>query len=202
MGLPPAQGHNNLRLTNTANMYQNHNFRLDTTQFTPIKTHHKPHTLLRPHPLKLPIDSRPLFSTSKRMPTISMPISILKQSSRQYPSRSQNIRQHVQFKPSQNTFNQRQTLYSYPKRTVLPTSFDSYQNIRPKKVRLQVPQSNYLPSMERRSNRNRSRKHGFVSNMPLINVNSSVLMVNHSPFGLRDPRFGIFHHCSQSISYY
>lgn len=195
MGLPPAQGHNNLRLTNTANLYQNHNFRLDTTQFTPIKTYH------RPHPLKIPIDSRALLATTKRMPTISMPVPILKQAN-QHRNRSKSIRQHVQFKPIQNTFNQRQTMYSYPELKVLPTQFDSYRNVQSKRVRLQVPQLNLLSTKERRSNRNRSRKHGFVSNMPLINVNSSVVMVNHSPFGLRDPRFGIFHHCSQSISYY
>lgn len=33
MGLPPVQGHNNIRLNHAANMYQNHNFRLDKTQF-------------------------------------------------------------------------------------------------------------------------------------------------------------------------
>lgn len=42
----------------------------------------------------------------------------------------------------------------------------------------------------------------IVSNMPLIHVNSSIILVNTSPFGLRDPRFGILHHHSPSISYY
>lgn len=42
----------------------------------------------------------------------------------------------------------------------------------------------------------------IVSNMPLIHVNSSIILVNTSPFGLRDLRFGILHHHSPSISYY
>lgn len=42
----------------------------------------------------------------------------------------------------------------------------------------------------------------IVSNMPLIHVNSSLILVNASPFGLRDPRFGILHHHPPSISYF
>lgn len=42
----------------------------------------------------------------------------------------------------------------------------------------------------------------LLSNLPFINSDSSIVLVNHSPFGLRDPRFGIFHHCSQSVSYF
>lgn len=43
----------------------------------------------------------------------------------------------------------------------------------------------------------------IVSNMPWINIqNSSVLLINDSPFGLRDKRFGILHHMSPSETYY
>ena len=41
-----------------------------------------------------------------------------------------------------------------------------------------------------------------VSNMPFIHINSSLILVNTSPFALTDPRFGILHHHSPSISYF
>lgn len=234
MGLPPAQGHINLRLTNTAKLYQNHSFRLDTTQFTPHKKtpHNKPHLQPSSIPsLKLQSNSRSLFSSSsstvapsskRRAPTISMPIPIpiLKSTHRPRHFRSKNTEQHVQFAPIQKAFSQRNTSYAYPNRKHLPSSSSlSTGNGRcgySKNVRMNVmSQLNLLPtvttrttaaaaSRERRSSRRRisSRMNTFVSNMPLINVNSSVVMVNHSPFGLQDPRFGILHHCSQSISYF
>lgn len=200
MGLPPAQGHNNLRLINNANLYKNHNHRLDKTQFNTIKTHHKhfmPMPQLRP-------SSRPFTSSKKHLSTVPMPTSILKPS-RYQSSRSKNVEHHVQFELNRSLFSQRQTPYSYSHRNISPNSFGNYQNnYYPKKVRLKVPQLSLSQLKERRSNssRLRPRKTTILSNMPLINVNSSVVMVNHSPFGLRDPRFGIFHHCSQSISYF
>lgn len=42
----------------------------------------------------------------------------------------------------------------------------------------------------------------MLSNFPLIDDSTSMLLVNHSPFGLRDLRFGILHHCPQSASYF
>lgn len=43
----------------------------------------------------------------------------------------------------------------------------------------------------------------IVSNMPLINIqNSSILLINDSPFGLRDKRFGLLHHLQPSETYY
>lgn len=226
MGLPPAQGHNNLRLTNTANLYQNHNFRLDKTQFNTTKTHHKYHMPIpypttscpyptvnrtyRHHPIPHTIHSKPnrFVSTpypiqlhsrsllsSKRLSSIPRPTSILK------PSRSKHIGNRVQFEP--NSFSQRQTPYSYYERRNTIPSFDNYRKNSLKKVRLQIPPLSVLPTKNKRtSSRHRIPKHSIVSNMPLINVNSSVVMVNHSPFGLQDPRFGIFHHCSQSVSYF
>ncbi|XP_031617504.1 liprin-alpha-1 isoform X6 [Contarinia nasturtii] len=49
MGLPPAQGHNNLRLTNTANLYQNHNFRVGSSNFgpSPLSSRHGSQESLR-----------------------------------------------------------------------------------------------------------------------------------------------------------
>lgn len=43
----------------------------------------------------------------------------------------------------------------------------------------------------------------IISNMPLINIqNSSVLLINDSPFGLGDSRFGILHHLQNSETYF
>lgn len=42
----------------------------------------------------------------------------------------------------------------------------------------------------------------LLSNLPFIDRDASIVLVNHSPFALRDPRFGIFHHCSPSVSYF
>lgn len=46
-------------------------------------------------------------------------------------------------------------------------------------------------------------KHSIpiVSNMPMININSSIILMTHSPFALSDRRFGILHHSSPSASY-
>lgn len=270
MGLPPAQGHNNLRLTNTAKLYQyQNNLRLDRTQFTPIKqTHYKPYP--RPFPFakskfKHNTDSHPFlsslapppppsFSSSSLLrkhvlyhpmprprppyPPCPPPVSILKP-----PHRTQSFyqkhfdNQHVQFAPTHNRIAQRKTFYSYPNRrffsipsysgSTLASSSAAIPSIAlnnrhsnmfvGKKVRMKVLPKLNLPSSslsslsssyskQRRQQcaqtTHPSRTHTIVSNMPLINVNSSVVMVNHSPFGLRDPRFGIFHHCSQSISYF
>lgn len=54
-----------------------------------------------------------------------------------------------------------------------------------------------------RSNERYLRKSfPLLSNLPFINRDASIVLINHSPFGLKDPRFGIFHHCSQSVSYF
>ncbi|XP_055296212.1 liprin-alpha-1 isoform X13 [Sitodiplosis mosellana] len=50
MGLPPVQGHNNLRLTNTGNLYQNHNFsRVGSSNFgpSPLSSRHGSQESLR-----------------------------------------------------------------------------------------------------------------------------------------------------------
>lgn len=46
------------------------------------------------------------------------------------------------------------------------------------------------------------QKLKILSNMPFIHLNSSLILVNSSPFALTDRRFGILHHHSPSISYY
>lgn len=46
------------------------------------------------------------------------------------------------------------------------------------------------------------RAFPIISNMPFIHLNSSLILINSSPFALTDRRFGILHHHSPSISYY
>lgn len=50
----------------------------------------------------------------------------------------------------------------------------------------------------------RSDRKAFLinSNLPFIHLNSSLVLVNSSPFALTDPRFGILHHHSPSLSYF
>jgi hypothetical protein len=41
-----------------------------------------------------------------------------------------------------------------------------------------------------------------VSNMPFIHLDTSLVLINSSPFALTDPRFGILHHQASSLSYF
>lgn len=41
-----------------------------------------------------------------------------------------------------------------------------------------------------------------VSNMPLMHLDTSLVLINSSPFALTDPRFGILHHQASSLSYF
>lgn len=46
------------------------------------------------------------------------------------------------------------------------------------------------------------KSYPILSNLPFINRDASIILVNRSPFALTDPRFGIFHHSAQSVSYF
>lgn len=59
-----------------------------------------------------------------------------------------------------------------------------------------------LSKLQKRKLGHMKKSVPIVSNMPFIHVNSSLILVNSSPFALTDQRFGIFHHNATSISYY
>lgn len=201
MGLPPAQGHNNLRLNTTANYYPK--YRLDTTHYNKTR---KPKKSFYPNPLHSSISSCALHPRKPKC-----------------ERRPLNRSNEWAAKTASIDHNRRHD-YEFRLRTLSPThesicfgetaryrSIQSKNSIASRKVRT------YFSSKSKDEKRMRDMDHStandpnfmpsnenapIVSNMPLMNVNSSIFLVNHSPFGLRDPRFGIFHHCSQSISYF
>jgi hypothetical protein len=75
-----------------------------------------------------------------------------------------------------------------------------------KNLKLSLPmKSSSSDSMFRVQNYNINRLNNsfpIISNMPYIHLNSSVILINSSPFALTDRRFGILHHSSPSISYF
>lgn len=199
MGLPPVQGHNNLRLTNNANLYPNYNYRLDTTQY---KTVHRTHKHLLPPPPKrqhfyppsqpsLP----PLHMSFKSKKSTKKPTSILKSAQSQNLPYKCKIPSHL----SRRVRFERQKSH-YPMRMSMP--YLPIPLIANRLSQQPVHALNQLKLKLQSKIRAQMRKKAIISNMPLINVNSSIVMVNNSPFALRDPRFGILHHCSQSISYF
>lgn len=220
MGLPPStQGHNNLRLMNTTNSYQN--FRLGTNLHTLNSKRNNfnrflPTTMPPPHYntqvnnslqhlFPYPI-SQPLYHQQYPMHTYppSMPNQFLSQSGfyhgvspRHQPSRHvhfndlpQNLMRipGVERRPHTNLYG------DHVRKTILkPMSSRVAKNAHSLTAAL---------NLQRNSIHSHAKRHPIVSNMPLINVNSSILLVNHSPYGLTEPQFGILHHCAQSISYF
>lgn len=214
MGLPPTtQGHNNLRLINTTNSYQN--FRLDTNLHT---LNSKQNNFNRFLP-----STMPQHYTQANIPfrnLLPQPLSHQQYPLHMYPSavpnhflteddlfygdlpRNQPFR-HVRFNElPQNLMHLRKyehrpstTLYgNRARKTILkPMSSRVAKNTHSLMAAINLP---------RKLTHSYAKRHPIVSNMPLINVNSSILLVNHSPFGLREPKFGILHHCAQSISYF
>lgn len=199
MGLPPAQGYNNLRLNTTTNYYPK--YRLDnTTQYTKI---HKPKQSFYTNSLHHPSSILPSCLTFHLQNTKND--HRIKPSSRYSQFLTQNIStgRHISRRSSYDShllpirFNHRKfnenVSNSFISRERKKRSFSNEQQ----RYRRNENFRNANISNSISSNANTS----IVSNIPSINVNSSTGLVN-SPFGLRDPCVGIFHHCSQSISYF
>lgn len=197
MGLPPTQGNNNLRLTSTANFYQNYNRLATNTTTTTRKTCHKPyesqlhsHLHVRLGSIKSPnsIKSPKCGSARRRSTQIDQTRTNSRSTTNDYYlARSRPVRMN------DNTVDRRTVLRPLTSRS------NAFDNVR----RYRIADNSYASIYGRaQMDARRKASREIVSNMPLMNVNSSIFMVNHSPFGLRDPRFGIFHHCSQSVSYY
>lgn len=212
MGLPPTtQGHNNLRLINTTNSYQN--YRLGTnlhtlnskqnsfnrfllpsmSNYTNCKQSSRKHLLSRPpNAVHYHQYNAPQVSFSKTQTNNVMYVH-----KRNLP-RGNQVR-HVRFsEPPPILFNLRKDRTRPP-----DTAYACHR-----KKSIPKPRHHKGATNSQISTLNTQRKSSFshrnpiVSNMPLINVNSSILLVNHSPFALTEPQFGILHHCSQSVSYF
>lgn len=199
MGLPPAQGHNNLRLNTTANYYPK--YRLDTKHYNKTR---KPKQTLYPNLLHPSIPLCPHLHHPKVERRRSS------QSSRLFGHKASpdRTRRHTSHE-SQSSHRLRPSLTTSHRKSNRSRSVQPPNSILSQKMKRYFSSNNeqrcrYLD----RSFENVRKSIPFsvnapiVSNMPLTNVNSSIFLVNHSPFGLQDPRVGIFHHCAQSISYF
>lgn len=192
MGLPPTQGHNNLRLNNTANLYPNY-YRLATntqTQFT--RKQPKPgQSQSHSHCHSYSGLSQSKVCSSKTKKNVSP-----RSATRADPSRSRTESYSSQSYVASHSQSRRK---APPPASQLSSRIGSVRSNDLRRFRFA---DNSFPIGRGQHTHARHRKAAIVSNMPLINFNSSVVMVNHSPFGLREPGVGILHHCSQSISYF
>ena len=159
MGLPPSQGHNNLRLYHTTNIHHNHqHHRLNTnTHFNTKSQHFKQPAFYYCDALSNcnHIMSMPNIAAKQKRPTSLLNSSCLTIRDRLHNKKNISISQYFNYHPKSH-------IYNNPR---------------------------YASNLS------------MISNMPLINMDYSMVVVNDSPFALRDSRFGILHHCSQSISY-
>lgn len=199
MGLPPAQGHNNLRLNPTTNYYPR--YRLDTTQYNKTR---KP---------------KQTFYTHSLHPSIAPCLHSRHSTMERHSSSNRAHRLPAQKASAGGRCSRRA---SYDSQATLSSShsvrlrkFHRNRSCPPANPIISRELKKYISSSD--EPRNHYRPNSFpniphfslanmnvpiVSNMPLVDVNSSIVMVNTSPFGLRDPRVGILHHCAQSISYF
>lgn len=188
MGLSSMQGQNNLRFCNTANSYNNQFIRLDTTTTTPQYN-------------KIPTIAKNDYASQSYSMKTKLPESILK------PTSFHHQNNHIHHPMNHHAFERK-----HLNRQISPLFTHARPGNSPIDLIKRMTYGNQIRIPFRISSRSRlkrpkSRRHtirrpSIISNLPLINVNSSIVLVNHSPFGIRDPRFGLFHHCSQSISYF
>lgn len=225
MGLPPSQGNTNLRLNHTANSYQsfnrlantqlhNHNYRTTKSNAfnVPKKSQSRSSIASRvtfsskpPHVYHIPPTAPiPTKRTARKMSELT-PSNLNRRSTRhRMPPATSDSFNAFPIRPNRQMYDD---LRHSSERNRLPRPSTSSQivdqigSIRTNDLRRHRFADNSFPIPRCRSSHSR-RKPSIVSNMPLINVNSSIVMLNHSPFGLHDPRFGILHHCAQSISYF
>lgn len=188
MGLPPTQGHNNLRLNNTTNLYSN---RLGSRHYNTLKQlFHSQNPSI-------------IGKTSRTKPQLRQKLQSMNQFSNSNcatPSidHSRNITSNSHRSVPYDYISYRHLYRDRHHRSVAPPTHPMLnQN---KITQIDLKRHN-LESVNNCTFGRHDRRPAIVSNMPQIKVNSSIVLVNRSPFGLRDPRFGIFHHCSQSISY-
>lgn len=218
MGLPPTtQGHNNLRLMHTTNSYQN--FRLDTNLHTLNKTKQNNFNRFLP-------TTMPQYYTQAHTPFQNpYPQQMSHPLHQQYPMRtyppaqpshfllqkvlhhgnlpSYQPAQHIRFNElPQNLMRLRKGEHHSPRITYGDRTRKTILKPMSSRIVKNAHSSMAALNLQHKSTHSYAKRHPIVSNMPLINVNSSILLVNHSPFGLTEPQFGILHHCAQSISYF
>lgn len=106
---------------------------------------------------------------------------------------------------SSKNIQQTSKLLKHRARNTLSSRFRTTTNTNVHKSSLSLPlKSSTHSSSKIHKQRLSNIKKAFpiISNMPFIHLNSSVILINTSPFALSDRRFGILHHHSPSLSYY
>lgn len=230
MGLPPSQGHNNLRLYHTTNYpTQHHNHRLYTNKH--LYQQQKQQQFIKQQPYQ-EYQQQLLLQQQQQQQQ-------LKKYHDQHFNQSYLQYYHPPYRYQRNDLYNKYS--SFPR---LRTGCHQHHNMydddviiktnlpQPQSKKMQLPPASRPNTLFRHNNRlhksqpllhnTRTTKntnpligaislstrkllrnsYPIISNMPLINRNSSLILINHSPFALRDPRFGILHHCAQSSSYY
>lgn len=217
MGLPPSQGHNNLRLYHTTN-YPHHNHRLYTNKHLYQQHQHQPqqqHFIQPQQPQQMPQQELPQPHAFK----IYQRLDSLRNKFASYPPRARTEtgaaatsvsmssarpaeRPNSLFKLRHNHSNRLHKSHSFLSNAV-DSSFhylaDSSTTSRPLVAGVRRSSAASLVAAKRRYWR---ASFPMLSHMPLIDRNAELLLVNHSPFALRDPRFGILHHSALSSSYF
>lgn len=233
MGLPPSQGHNNLRLYHTTNYphhhhhhHNNHNHRLNTNKHFYTKHQQQKHFELAYHQHQSRLNqyyySHSHIDDRQPSPTSSSIDTILHSFDRLYETSIYKCASYPPPSSSSAGLN-----YDKPNMMMVtrPVTFNPFKlspgNIANNNNRLHKSQPSFYSGISSCKHSDISRNDDnddvmlnkirpqyfhnslpMVSNLPLINMDASMLLVNHSPFALQDPRFGILHHCSQSVSYF
>lgn len=198
MGLAPTLlGQNNIRLTNK---YYHLNYKYNqvqqlmnrykaiSNQSTPIfpttKNHNK--NLRKPYPMSSQSYNYYNYPTTRT--------GILKK-----PRSSSKHLTHIQANSNSNLHKLRLTLPSTS--SAANYNFSGGHKMLMRQQHSQHEMSRHTQITMKNNLKCLRKSYPAISNMPFINFNSSLILVNSSPFALSDPRFGIFHHDSPSLPY-
>lgn len=199
MGLAPTLlGHNNIRLTNK---FFNLNYKFNQLQ----------HLLNRYKAISC--QSAPILPTTKNHNNFNRNIRNPLNNSRSYNltgprsgilkkprSSSKHLTQFQANSNHSNLHKLRQTLPSTSS-TMISSGFSTEHRMLMSQQSQQHMQQHSQKIIMKNRLKFMKKSQPIISNMPFINFNSSLILVNTSPFALSDPRFGILHHDSPSLPY-
>lgn len=214
MGLPPSQGHNNLRLYHTTNYPHHHhqyNHRLNTNTHVYTIHQHQQHQQLAYHHHQSRLNqyyySHSHFDDRSQSPSSSSIDKILHSFDHLY---DRSIYKFASYLPpsSSASLNYDKTKMMMVTRPLTNSFKLSLGNTN--KKWLHKSQSSFYSGndccngvmLKKINPQYFHYSLPMISNLPLINMDASMLLVNYSPFTLQDSHFGILHHCSQSLSYF
>lgn len=219
MGLPPSQGHNNLRLYHTTN-YPHHNHRLYTNKHLYQQHEHQQQQqqhfiqpqqmpqqeLPQPHAFKIYHRLDSLRNKFASYPPRARATAVNDTGTAAAPSVSMSSarpadRPNSLFKLRNNHSNRLHKSHSFLNNAV-DSSFHYLADTSTSRPLVAAVRRSSAASLVAAKRRYWRASFPMLSHMPLIDRNAELLLVNHSPFALRDPRFGILHHNALSSSYF